>query len=127
MASITVDAVGHSAAVMQALRETASHGQLVILGSPRVSVQGDLNELLSDIHLRWIRFIGALEWCIPMYPDNGVLMSQFTKQEMIFEWIRRGDLKVKEFISHTLKPDQIKQAYDGLMNEPQTYTGAFLD
>lgn len=127
MASITVDAVGHSAVVMQALRETASYGQLVILGSPRVSVPGDLNELLSDVHLRWIKIIGALEWCIPMYPDNGVFMSQFTKQQMIFEWIRNGDLKVKELISHIMKPDQIKQAYDGLLNEPQTYTGVLLD
>jgi 2-desacetyl-2-hydroxyethyl bacteriochlorophyllide A dehydrogenase len=126
MANITVDAVGHSAVVMQALKNTASHGQLVILGSPRVSVQGDLTELLSDVHLRWIKVIGALEWCIPIYPDNGVFMSQFTKQQMIFDWIRSGDLKVKELVSHTLKPEQIKQAYDGLLNEPQTYTGVLL-
>jgi 2-desacetyl-2-hydroxyethyl bacteriochlorophyllide A dehydrogenase len=127
MANITVDAVGHSAVIMQALKETATYGQLIILGSPRVSVQGDLTELLADVHLRWITIRGALEWCIPIYPDNGVFMSQFTKQQMIFDWIISGDLKVEPLISHTLKPEQIKEAYDGLLNQPNIYTGVLLE
>ena len=124
---ITVDAVGHSSVVMQALRATASHGQLVILGSPRVSVPGDLTELLSDTHLRWITIRGALEWCVPMYPDIGNRVSQFSKQQTIFDWMARGQLDVESLISHRLKPEQIKQAYDGLLNEPDVWTGVVLD
>ena len=127
LGNITVDAVGHSSVVMQALRATASHGQLVILGSPRVSVTGDLTELLSDTHLRWITIRGALEWCVPMYPDTGNRVSQFSKQQTIFDWITRGDLDVESLISHRLKPEQIKRAYDGLLHEPDTYTGVVLD
>ena len=124
---ITVDAVGHSSVVMQALRATASHGQLVILGSPRVSVTGNLTELLSDTHLRWITIRGALEWCVPMYPGTGNRVSQFSKQQTIFDWIVRGELDVESLISHRLNPDQIKQAYDGLLNEPNVWTGVVLD
>jgi len=113
--------------VMQAFNSTASHGQLVILGSPRVSVHGDLTELLSDVHLRWITIRGALEWCIPMYPEGKQGWSQFSKQQLIFEWIRSGELKVEPLISHRLKPDQIKEAYDGLLNSPEVYTGVLLD
>ena len=41
LGDITVDAVGHSSVVMQALRATANHGQLIILGSPaRLSPRG---------------------------------------------------------------------------------------
>lgn len=127
LGNITVDAVGHSSVVMQALRATASHGQLVILGSPRVSVTGDLTELLSETHLRWITIRGALEWCVPMYPDTGNRVSQFSKQQTIFDWIARGELDVESLISHRLKPEQIKQAYDGLLNEPDCYTGVVLD
>ena len=127
MANITVDAVGHSAVVMQALKETASFGQIVILGSPRVTVQGDLTELLGDVHIRWITIRGALEWCIPIYPEGAEGISQFTKQQMIFDWLKNGKLDVKSLISHRLKPEQIKQAYDGLLNEPQTYTGVLLE
>ena len=124
---ITVDAVGHSSVVMQALRATTSHGQLVILGSPRVSVHGDLTELLSDTHLRWITIRGALEWCVPMYPGTGNRVSQYSKQQTIFDWMARGQLDVESLISHRLKPEQIKRAYDGLLNEPDTYTGVVLN
>ena len=127
LGNITVDAVGHSNVVMQALRATTNHGQLVILGSPRVSVPGDLTELLSETHLRWITIRGALEWCVPMYPDIGNRTSQWSKQQTIFDWIARGQLQVKPLVSHRLKPEQIKQAYDGLLNEPSVYTGVVLD
>ncbi len=127
LGNITVDAVGHSGVVMQALRATASHGQLIILGSPRVSVHGDLTDLLSETHLRWITIRGALEWCVPMYPDIGNRTSQWSKQQTIFDWMARGQLHVEPLISHCLKPEQIKQAYDGLLNEPNVYTGVVLD
>ena len=127
LGNITVDAVGHSSVVMQALHATANHGQLIILGSPRVSVQGDLTDLLSETHLRWITIRGALEWCVPMYPDIGNRTSQFGKQQTIFDWMARGLLHVEPLISHRLKPERIKQAYDGLLNEPNVYTGVVLD
>jgi 2-desacetyl-2-hydroxyethyl bacteriochlorophyllide A dehydrogenase len=127
LADITVDAVGDSRVVMQALRSTTSLGQLVILGSPRVPVEGNLTELLSDVHLRWITIRGALEWCLPMYPDTGKRESQLSKQQMIFDWLQRGVLQLEPLISHRLRPDAIKQAYDGLLNEPNRYTGVLLD
>ncbi len=127
LGNITVDAVGHSGVVMQALRATANHGQLIILGSPRVEVQGNLTDLLSETHLRWITIRGALEWCVPMYPDIGNRTSQWSKQQTIFDWMARGQLHVEPLISHRLKPEQIKQAYDGLLNEPNVYTGVVLD
>ena len=127
LGDITVDAVGHSGVVMQALRATANHGQLIILGSPRVEVQGNLTDLLSETHLRWITIRGALEWCVPMYPDIGNRTSQWSKQQTIFDWMARGQLHVEPLISHRLKPEQIKQAYDGLLNEPNVYTGVVLD
>lgn len=127
LGNITVDAVGHSGVVMQALHATASHGQLIILGSPRVEVQGNLTDLLSETHLRWITIRGALEWCVPMYPDIGNRTSQWSKQQTIFDWMARGELHVEPLISHRLKPEQIKQAYDGLLNEPNVYTGVVLD
>ena len=88
LGDITVDAVGHSSVVMQALRATANHGQLIILGSPRVSVQGDLTDLLSETHLRWDYDSGGVwEWCVPMYPDIGNRTSQWSKQQTIFDWM----------------------------------------
>jgi threonine dehydrogenase-like Zn-dependent dehydrogenase len=125
-ANITVDAVGHSAVVMQAAKATASFGQLVILGSPRVPVEGNLTELLSDVHLRWITLRGALEWCVPMYPDIGNRTSQWGKQEQIYDWMQRGLLQIEPLVSHRLPPTAIKEAYEGLLRQPETYTGVTL-
>ena len=122
-ADITVDAVGHSGVVMQALGATARFGQLVILGSPRVPVEGNLTELLSDVHLRMITMRGALEWCVPIYPDVGNRTSQFSKQQAIFEWVKAGKLQIEPLISHRLPPEEIKQAYEGLLRQPESYTG----
>jgi len=125
-AEITVDAVGHSSVVMQAATATARFGQIVLLGSPRVPVEGNLTALLSDVHLRMITVRGALEWCLPIYPDIGNRTSQYSKQMMIFEWLRAGRLQVEPLISHRLPPTAIQQAYEGLLRETETYTGVAL-
>jgi threonine dehydrogenase-like Zn-dependent dehydrogenase len=125
-ADITVDAVGHSAVVMQALKATASFGQVVLLGTPRVSAAGDLTQLLSDVHLRFITMRGALEWQVPFYPDVGNRTSQWSKQETIFDWIERGKLQIEPLISHRMAPAEIKAAYEGLLRQPESYTGVAL-
>ncbi|MCC6458114.1 MAG: zinc-binding alcohol dehydrogenase [Caldilineaceae bacterium] len=125
-ANIAVDAVGHSAVVMQALAATARFGQLILLGSPRVPVEGNLTELLSDVHLRMITMRGALEWSLPIYPDIGNRPSQYSKQMTIFEWVQNGKLHVEPLISHCLPPEDIKQAYEGLLRQPEAYTGVAL-
>lgn len=125
-AAIGVDAVGHSAVVQQATRATARFGQVVILGTPRVPVEGDLTALLSDVHLRLITLRGALEWVLPMYPDIGERMSQYAKQMHIFDWVSRGEILLEPLISHRLAPENIRQGYEGLLHEPDTYTGVAL-
>jgi 2-desacetyl-2-hydroxyethyl bacteriochlorophyllide A dehydrogenase len=123
---IAVDAVGHSSVVMQALGATARFGQLILLGSPRVPVEGNLTQLLSDVHLRMITLRGALEWCVPIYSGVGNGISQYSKQAAIFDWITSGRLHLEPLISHRLPPEEIKQAYEGLLRQPETYTGVAL-
>jgi len=125
--AIAVDAVGDSGVLCAALAATATHGQLVLLGTPRVAVEGDLTRVFSDVHLRWITLRGALEWCIPMYSDRDDRVSQYSKQEMIWDWIQRGVLQIAPLISHHLAPDQIAQAYEGLLRQREIYTGVALD
>ncbi len=127
LADIVVEAVGHSRVATQALTATANFGQLVLLGSPRVPVQGNLTDFLSVVHLRQITVRGALEWGLPIYPVIGDRPSQFSKQQMVFDWIQSGKLNLKPLISHRLKPEQIKEAYEGLLKMPDKYIGVALD
>lgn len=125
-ADIGVDAVGHSAVCMQALHATRKLGQMVILGTPRAPVQGNLTDFLGKAHYSSIRVLGALEWQFPMYPTIGADTSQFEKQRMIFDWVRDGRIQVEPLISHRLPPQDIEKAYQGLLHQKDQFTGVLL-
>ena len=126
-AAITVDAVGDSRVIMQAMAATAMQGQVVILGTPRAPVEGNLTELLATIHTRRLTVHGAHEWRVPMYPAIGYDMSQFKKQEAVFDWMARGKIQLAPLISHRVAPEAIKSAYDGLLEQRESYTGVVLE
>lgn len=41
----------------------------------------------------------------------------------LLDWMARGLLRVELLISHRLPPEQIKAAYNGLLHQPDVYTG----
>jgi threonine dehydrogenase-like Zn-dependent dehydrogenase len=46
---------------------------------------------------------------------------------MIFDWILGGQMQLAPLITHRLSPADIKQAYEGLLRESETYVGVALD
>jgi 2-desacetyl-2-hydroxyethyl bacteriochlorophyllide A dehydrogenase len=134
MADISVEASGLTPVVLQAIKATADVGQVVLLGSPRAPYQGDLTPAFKDIHLRYLTVRGALEWCPPTYTprssQNGrtfAIPSLHDKQMMIFDWVLSGQMQVAPLISHRLPPARVKEAYEGLLRQPETYVGVALD
>ena len=125
-ADIVVEAVGHSAVCMQALAATRTMGQLIILGTPRAPVQGNLTDFLGEMHYRSVKVLGGLEWQFPMYPAINSSISQYEKQRMIFDWVREGRIQLAPLISHRLPPTEIERAYQGLLHHKDTYTGVAL-
>ena len=126
MAQVTVDAVGHSAIGMQALRLTSQGGEVIMLGSPRAEVQGNLTEIFAAAFHRWITVKGSLEW---YYPTDSPLEHAYTqrkKLDAIHQWMRDGRLKLKPMITHVLPPEEIKTAYEGLLNQKEEYLGVVL-
>jgi 2-desacetyl-2-hydroxyethyl bacteriochlorophyllide A dehydrogenase len=122
---ITVDAVGHSSIVMQCLKATATFGEVILLGSPRVSVTGDLNEAFMDIHLRGLQLKGALEWNRPVYTTLNE-NSQAQNMERIIGWLQDGRLNIAPLVSHVFPPTEAKRAYEGLLNDKDNFTGVVL-
>lgn len=134
LADIAVEATGLTPVVLQALQATANVGQLILLGSPRAPLTGDITLPFKEIHLRNITVRGALEWCPPTYPVRSTfnertfpVPSLYGKQMMIFDWVESGQMKIEPLITHRLPPAQIKQAYEGLLRESETYVGVALD
>lgn len=133
-ADICIDASGLTPVVMQALALTANLGQLILLGSPRLPVDGNLTAVFQEIHIRNIVVRGALEWCLPAYTAKAFwgdrtppLVSIAEKQQMIFNWMLDGRLAVEPLISHRLPPGSIHDAYEGLLRSPSEYTGVVVE
>jgi 2-desacetyl-2-hydroxyethyl bacteriochlorophyllide A dehydrogenase len=115
MCEVSVDAVGHSAVIQQAMKATANCGQVILLGTPRTPHEGNMTDLLADIHFRWLSVRGALN-----FTDTQKLKEI---QLTTFDWLQSGRLQIEPFISHRLKPEQVNQAYDGLLHRTEEYTG----
>jgi threonine dehydrogenase-like Zn-dependent dehydrogenase len=126
LADVTVDAVGHSAVALQALRLTADNGEVIVLGSPRVDVTGNLTEVFAAAHYRWITIKGALEWNIPTESVMPQDYSQHKKLNALFQWIADGRLRLSPLLTHILPAEQIKIAYEGLLHKKEAYVGVVL-
>jgi 2-desacetyl-2-hydroxyethyl bacteriochlorophyllide A dehydrogenase len=126
MADVSVDAVGHSGISLQAMRLTLSGGEVIVLGSPRADVTGNLTEVFSTSHHRWVTVKGALEWNIPTESPLPHDYSQRKKLDALFNWMADGRLKLKPLITHILPPEEIKTAYEGLLRNKEQYVGVVL-
>lgn len=133
-ADICIEASGLTPVVLQALALTANVGQLILLGSPRAPLEGNLTAAFNEIHVRNIVVRGALEYFLPAYPVQSIwggrtppLASLWEKQNIIFDWIADGRLVVEPLISHRLPPEKIRDAYEGLLASPEEYTGVVLE
>ncbi len=126
-AEVAVDAVGHSAVISVAVDCTALLGQVILLGSPRTAVQGNLTDAFKTMHIQCITMRGAHTW---QYPAAAVRGAKHTVASMLatcFELIRSRQLHVGELISHVIPPARVAEAYHGLQHQKEVWTGAVID
>ncbi len=123
---IAVDAVGESAILAQIHRYVRKFGQVTLLGSPRREHVGDMNPLLSDVHMRGLKLRGSLEWLIPMTPQTAIDVSTLHNLKTVHDLAARGRLILDPLISHRLPPQEIERAYKGLLNDKENYLGVAL-
>jgi 2-desacetyl-2-hydroxyethyl bacteriochlorophyllide A dehydrogenase len=124
---VCVDATGVTGVVMNCVRAVKLFGQVVLLGSPRAEVQGNLTEAFSLIHVNGLVVRGAHMWRYPVKEDRNSRRSVRWMFANTFDLIAAGKLHVRELISHVIKPSQAPAAYDGLQNKRDEYTGAVID
>ncbi len=126
-AMVTVDATGLTGAVLNCVEATALFGQVVLLGSPRAPLEADVTRPFSTIHMNGLVVRGAHMWRYPLHSDRNTPRSVDWVFATTFDLIRRGKLKVRELISHVIPPAQAPDAYDGLQNRRNEYTGVVID
>jgi 2-desacetyl-2-hydroxyethyl bacteriochlorophyllide A dehydrogenase len=124
---IAVDAVGETGIIQMCVELCAPHGQVILLGSPRKPYETNATKMLRTIHHRWIQLRGALEWRLPAYTSDPKAESIHSNLEMILDHILGGRLKIKPLITHVITPDQLQDAYVGLLEKKESYLGVIID
>jgi 2-desacetyl-2-hydroxyethyl bacteriochlorophyllide A dehydrogenase len=124
---VAVDAVGHSAVIMNCIKCAALFGQVILVGTPRASYTVDITPVFTDVHRREITIRGAHMYRYPLKTQRGVPMSAEWAFGQVFDLIDKGKLKVENLISHVIRPDEAAKAYDGLQNNKNEYTCVIMD
>ena len=127
-ADIVIEASGVPDAVFFALEVAAAGGEVILLGSPRGAMRGDATELLSDIHHRGIRIIGALEWLLPL--RSGPWQARWSLVEdylMLFQLFRQGRITTTGLVTEVVGPEQAQETYSRLAQNGPSMGGVLFD
>jgi 2-desacetyl-2-hydroxyethyl bacteriochlorophyllide A dehydrogenase len=123
---LVVEASGVPDALPAAISLARDGGEVVLLGSPRGTFSSDATRMLSEVHHRGLRLIGALEWLLPL--DSGPWQARWSLQDdyaAIFELLRQGQVKTTGLVTDVMLPAQAQEAYSRLAN-PEPRMGAVL-
>ncbi len=126
-ANIVADATGISAAIDTAIQCAAKNAQVVLLGSPRVDYVTNITPMLNTIHMKNLNVKGALNKLYPFEEKEGSSLSIRRGLDYLSELMIDKTIDVEKFISHTISPEDIMSAYEGLMNNKEVYRGVIVN
>ena len=125
-AEIVIDATGVPAAIPTAMSLACDAGQVVVVGSPRGLAQ-NVN-FYDDLHRRYIEVLGA----------HGNMLFESSHVRLAGAWdinkaqnwllasLASGRLSVEKLVTHTIKPEDIGDAYEGLLKKKEEYLGVVV-
>ncbi len=114
-ADLVVEASGVPDALPTAISMARDGGQVILLGSPRGRFSGDATKLLSEIHVRGLHVVGALEWLLPL--RVGAWQARWSLYEdylVLFDLFRRGHVKTAGLVTEVVGPEQAQDVYSRL-------------
>ena len=125
-----IDATGNSKAIISSLPWIGKLGELILLGTPRGEVQGDVTDMLNYVHL-WprgcITLKGAHEWRYPVLHDPFVKHSLERNTRVVWRLQQEGKLAMDKLITHVVRPEDAGIVYKGLRTENDKYIGVVFD
>lgn len=123
-ADTVVEATGSPEMVEEALRLVNPLGEVILLGSTRGKANLDVYKL---IHRKGTSLVGAHEGRYPLFAEESGSDSQETFSQRLIEGIGREEIKVAGFITDTVRPERITDAYEMLLSAPDTHMGILID
>lgn len=127
-ADLTVNATGDTSLFMLAVQATAAGGEISTLGGAPNCAPGDLQPVFSEVHARHLTIRGGWEMNLSL---RSVPAAKVPSIEMnidnAFRWLSRGAVNLKPIWTHTIRPAELKQAYDALSQKDDDYLGIIVD
>ena len=124
---IAVDASGLSEVIAECLKACGKYGQVLLLGSPRISYEGDLTSVFSLIHMKDLKIIGGFNQTIPVEAGDGSKDCLERNFRICQELLRNKDIDVKKLITKVIDPKDCQKAYEELMYHKNEVNGIVYD
>ncbi|GCE10774.1 zinc-dependent alcohol dehydrogenase [Tengunoibacter tsumagoiensis] len=122
--NIVYDVTGAAPVFAQALQLLRPFGRLVILGDTGSPTQ---QHLTKDVITKGISIVAAHDMHGEFVASERCYWNNLHQGELFFEYIRRGDMRVHDLITHRYAPQQAAEAYRMLTRERSSAMGVIFD
>jgi threonine dehydrogenase-like Zn-dependent dehydrogenase len=125
-AEIVADATGVPDAVPVAMSLACDAGQVIVVGSPRGRAK-DVN-FYDDLHRRYIEVCGAHGNMLfePAHTRLAGAWDIDKAQKWLLAALAADRLSLAGLVTHTIRPEEIGAAYDGLLKRKDEYLGVIV-
>jgi 2-desacetyl-2-hydroxyethyl bacteriochlorophyllide A dehydrogenase len=123
---IVADATGVPDAVPTAMSLACDGGQVVVVGSPRGRAK-DVN-FYDDLHRRYIEVTGAHGNMLfePAHTRLAGAWDIDKAQRWLLAALASGRLSLAGLVTHRINPEQLGEAYEGLLKKKEEYLGVVV-
>jgi len=123
---VVADATGVPAAIPTAMSLACDAGQVVVVGSPR-GIAKDVN-FYDDLHRRYIEVTGAHGNMLfePAHTRLAGAWDVNKAQAWLLRQLASGRLSLAGLVTHTITPEQLGEAYEGLLKDKDNYLGVLM-
>jgi 2-desacetyl-2-hydroxyethyl bacteriochlorophyllide A dehydrogenase len=125
-AEIVADATGVPDAIPTAMSLACDGGQVVVVGSPRGKAK-EVN-FYDDLHRRYIEVTGAHGNMLfePAHTRLAGAWDIDKAQRWLLGAMASGHLSLEGLITHRIAPEQLGEAYEGLLKKKEEYLGVVV-
>jgi len=125
-AELVADATGVPDAVPVAMSLACDAGQVVVVGSPRGKAK-DVN-FYDDLHRRYIEVTGAHGNMLfePAHTRLAGAWDIHKAQNWLLRQLANGRLRLDGLVRHTIAPEDLGNAYEGLLKDKDNYLGVLV-
>ncbi len=125
-AEIVADATGVPDAIPVAMSLACDAGQVVVVGSPRGKAK-EVN-FYDDLHRRYIEVTGAHGNMLfePAHTRLAGAWDIDKAQNWLLATLASGRLNLDGLITHRIQPEQLGEAYEGLLKKKEEYLGVVV-